>query len=249
LWQRQLVLGPAPEFCLLSAAPVSLPAGVEAQLVNRLRVWPGETGSDAGRQTGQGVGDTRGMADSGFHEVPADLPIPTDDGAAEGIEGRRIPSLKLLATTGAAVDLAAAASGTLVLYVYPRTGTPGEPVPAEWDAIPGARGCTPENCAFRDHARELAKLGATVHGLSAQPLREQRAFAEREAVPFALLNDAELRLAGVLGLPTFEFQGSRFYRRLTLIACAGCVEKVFYPVFPPGAHVGEVLEWLRANAR
>lgn len=187
------------------------------------------------------------MPDRSSRELPAHLPVPEDDGAADGVEGRRLPSLELASTAGAPVDLAAAASGVLVLYVYPRTGTPGEPVPAEWDAILGARGCTPENCAFRDHAQELATLGAAVHGLSAQRLEEQRAFAEREAMPFPLLNDAELRLALELALPTFEFEGERFYRRLTLIARAARIEKVFYPVFPPDAHVEEVVGWLRAH--
>lgn len=187
------------------------------------------------------------MSDRGFAELPADLPILQDDGAADDIEGRSLPCLELASTMGVPVDLAAAASPILVLYVYPRTGTPGEPVPAEWDAIPGARGCTPENCAFRDHAQELAALGATVHGLSAQPLAEQRAFAKREAMPFALLNDAELELARELGLPTFAFDGRRLYRRLTLIARAGRIEKVFYPVFPPDAHAQQVVGWLRAT--
>jgi peroxiredoxin len=187
------------------------------------------------------------VADRDPPALPADLPVPLDDGAADGLEGRSLPSFDLASTTGVPVDLATAASGTLVLYVYPRTGTPGEPVPAEWDAIPGARGCTPENCAFRDHAQQLASLGAIVHGLSAQPLEEQRAFAERESMPFALLNDADLKLARELGLPTFEFEGGRFYRRLTLIARAGRVERVWYPVFPPDAHADDVVGWLKAH--
>jgi peroxiredoxin len=158
-----------------------------------------------------------------------------------------VPPVRLPSTAGGSVDLAEAARGLLVLYVYPRTGTPGVPVPPEWDAIPGARGCTPENCGFRDHAGELAELGATVHGLSAQPLDEQRRFAERERMPFGLLCDAGLRLASELGLPTFEFQGRRLYRRLTLVARAGRIEQVFYPVFPPDGHAGEVVGWLRAH--
>lgn len=182
--------------------------------------------------------------------LPTDLPIPQDDGAGDGLEGKALPSLEFASTAGVPVDLARAATAILVLYVYPRTGTPGEPVPAEWDAIPGARGCTPENCTFRDRAQDLAALGATVHGLSAQPFEEQRAFAERESMPFPLLNDADLLLAGELGLPTFEFAGRRFYRRLTLIARARRIEKVFYPVFPPATHANQVVAWLlRAPAR
>jgi peroxiredoxin len=173
--------------------------------------------------------------------------VPEDDGAADGLEGRELPDVSLASTSGETVDLRAVAGATLVLYVYPRTGTPGVPMPAGWDEIPGARGCTPENCAFRDHAGELAELGATVHGLSAQPLEEQRAFAERESMLYPLLNDAELALARELGLPTFEVEGQRLYKRLTLIARAGRIEKVFYPVFPPDSHAGDVVAWLHGR--
>jgi peroxiredoxin len=145
------------------------------------------------------------------------------------------------------VRLRDAAAGTLVLYVYPATGVPGQPLPAGWDDIPGARGCTPENCSFRDHARELEELGAAVHGVSAQALEEQREFAERERMPYALLNDTELALARELHLPTFEVEGRRLYKRLTLIARGGRIEEVFYPVFPPGEHVNEVLTRLRRS--
>jgi len=162
--------------------------------------------------------------------------------------GRSIPALTLRATDGGDVNLAAASAQALVLYVYPRTGLPGEPVPPEWDAIPGARGCTPENCSFRDLAADFRGLGARVHGVGAQPLDEQRAFAERHQMPYSLLNDSDFLLADALGLPTFEFSGRRFYRRLTLIACRRRIEKVFYPVFPPDAHAGEVLAWLAQKA-
>lgn len=175
----------------------------------------------------------------------SDLPVPVDDGAADELETQSVPAVRLDVTSGQPVDLAQAAEQTLVLYVYPRTAPDGE-LPEGWDEIPGARGCTPENCAFRDHAGDLAELGATVYGLSAQPLAEQQAFAEREAMPYPLLNDAELVLAGHLGLPTFEAGGMRLYRRLTLVARGGRIEKVFYPVFPPGEHAREVVRWLRA---
>jgi peroxiredoxin len=174
-----------------------------------------------------------------------DLPVPTDDGAADGLAGRPLPSLRLAATSGEPVDLAVAAAGTLVLYIYPATGVPGRPLPPGWDDIPGARGCTAENCAFRDHASELRELGATVYGLSAQPLAEQRDFAEREHLPYPLLNDSAWALRGTLGLPTFEAGGERFYRRLTIVARDGRIEKVFYPVFPPEGHPAEVIAWLQ----
>jgi peroxiredoxin len=180
-----------------------------------------------------------------FRSLPPDLPVPVDDGAADGLEGRELPEVELSSTAGPAVGLREAAADTLVLYVYPATGTPGVAMPEGWDDIPGARGCTPQNCAFRDHAAELTELGARVHGLSAQPLEEQREFAERESMSYPLLNDAELLLARALGLPTFEVEGRRLYKRLTLVARAGRVEKVFYPVFPPGADAGQVVTWLR----
>jgi peroxiredoxin len=178
--------------------------------------------------------------------LPPDLPVPEDDGAADGLEGRLVPDVELASTRGP-VGLRRAAADRLVLYVYPRTGHPDRPSPPGWDEIPGARGCTPENCAFRDHERELRELGATVLGLSAQPLEEQLEFAERERIPYPLLNDASLVLAGEPGLPTFEVPGLTLYKRLTLVAERGSIAKAFYPVFPPDRHPEEVLAWLRAT--
>jgi peroxiredoxin len=182
-----------------------------------------------------------------LYTVPGDLPVPEDDGAADHLLHARLPSVALPSTPGAPVDLAEASEQTLVLYVYPQTGTPGRPSPAGWDEVPGARGCTPENCAFRDHAQDLSSLGATVLGLSAQALEEQREFAERERIPYPLLNDSEFRLTEELGFPTFEVNGERYYRRLTLIARDGRVVKVFYPVFPPQENAGQVVAWLRGE--
>jgi peroxiredoxin len=185
-----------------------------------------------------------------FHALPADLPIPEDDGAADGLTGRALPPVTLEATTGGPVDLvAAAAAGTVVVYAYPRTGIPGQPLVPGWNEIPGARGCTPENCSFRDHAADFAELGARVFGLSAQAIGEQRDFAERERMPYPLLNDTDLTLAARLGLPTFDVAGVRLYRRLTFIARRGRIERVFYPVFPPDTHVDEVIGWLRGPRR
>jgi peroxiredoxin len=179
-----------------------------------------------------------------FHALPEGLPVPEDDGAADHLPGSAIPSVRLRSTGGEDVDPAEAAASRLVLYVYPRTGTPGVPLIEGWDDIPGARGCTPQNCAFRDHAAELSRLGARVHGLSAQPLAEQLAFAERERMPYPLLNDSDLLLAAELGLPTFEAGGLTLYKRLTLIAREGTIEHVLYPVFPPGSDAEKVVALL-----
>jgi peroxiredoxin len=186
-----------------------------------------------------------------YTELPSDLPAPEDDGAADHLPGLEIPpGLSLPSTHGGDVDLAMAASGpdTLVAYVYPRTGVPGEPSPAGWDDIPGARGCTPQSCAFRDRLAEFGAAGASVLGISAQTPAEQAEFAGREHIPFPLLADPGLRLADALGLPTFEVEGMALYMRLTLVAREGRVVKAFYPVFPPDRNAAEVLAWLRATA-
>jgi peroxiredoxin len=176
--------------------------------------------------------------------LPPDLPVPIDDGAADHLQGADLPSLSLPSTSGGEVDLAEAAEGTLVLYCYPRTGRPGEPLPPGWDEIPGARGCTPQSCAFRDHFGELQALGGAILGLSAQLLEDQVEFADRVHLPYPVLSDPALRLADALRLPTFEVAGMRLYRRLTLVASERRIVKVFYPVFPPDRNASEVLSWL-----
>ncbi len=184
-----------------------------------------------------------------LHALPAGLPVPDDDGAADRLPNAAVPAVALRASGGERVDLAAAAAGDgfLVVYVYPQTGVPGRPLPAGWGRIPGARGCTPQSCAFRDGAGELVELGATVFGLSGQPLAEQRELAERERLPYPLLNDSGFQLAETLGLPTFVAGGVRYYRRLTFIARRGRIARVFYPVFPPQDNAGDVIAWLRAE--
>jgi peroxiredoxin len=182
-----------------------------------------------------------------FASLPPDLPVPEDDGAADHLPGTALPALALSSTAGGNADLPGLAHGRLVAYVYPRTGIPGEPLPVGWNDIPGARGCTPQSCAYRDSLAEFERLGATVVGISAQSADEQREFAAREHIPFPLLSDPELRLAELLRLPTFEAGGMRLYRRLTLVADAGTVVKAFYPVFPPDRDAGEVLAWLAAH--
>jgi peroxiredoxin len=176
----------------------------------------------------------------------AALPAPVDDGACDHLAGLVAPALVLPSSLGP-VDLARLAAGRAVLYVYPRTGRPGQPVPAGWDAIPGARGCTAQSCAFRGHAGELADLGARVAGLSAQPLNEQVEFAERTHIPFPLVSDPALALRDALALPTFEFEGSTLYKRVTLVFEGGKIERVFYPVFPPERNAADVLAWLAAR--
>ncbi len=183
-----------------------------------------------------------------YSRLPDDLPVPEDDGAAAHLPGLEIPAgLRLPSTGGGAEDISALAAGTLVAYVYPRTGVPGEPSPAGWDEIPGARGCTPQSCAFRDAMAEFEALGASVVGVSAQPPAEQADFAAREQIPFPLLSDAGLGLAGALGLPTFEVEGMTLYRRLTLVAEGRRIVRAFYPVFPPDRNAAEVLAWLRGR--
>jgi peroxiredoxin len=181
------------------------------------------------------------------YQLPHDLPIPVDDGACARLRSAAVPALELESSVGP-VDLTAFAAERAVLYVYPRTGRPDRPVPAGWDAIPGARGCTPQSCGFRDHAEELRELGARVAGLSAQTLEEQVELSERLGILYPVIADPELRLRDGLGLPTFDFEGSTLYKRVTLVFEAGRVAKVFYPVFPPDRNAEEVLEWLRSRS-
>ena len=181
-----------------------------------------------------------------FTALPPGLPEPQDDGAADHLPGMRIPALTLDSSMGP-VDLAKLAAQRAVIYVYPKTGTPGEPPVAGWDDFPGARGCTPESCGFRDHAAELAAVGARVAGLSGQTLADQVAFADRNRMPFPVIADPDLRLRDALSLPTFALHGVTYLRRLTLVAEGGAVVKAFYPVFPPDRHAGEVLAWLQGR--
>jgi peroxiredoxin len=179
-------------------------------------------------------------------QLPDGLPVPEDDRAADHLDGAEVPSLTLDSTDGP-LDLASEAAGLLVLYVYPRTGRPGVEPPAGWDETPGARGCTPQSCGYRDHGAELRSLGARVIGLSAQPLEDQREAVERLRLPHPVISDPHLRAAAALGLPTFEFDGDRLYKRLALVAERGRIVKVFYPVFPPDENAAEVLAWLSSR--
>ena len=177
-------------------------------------------------------------------ELPEGIPIPTDDGAADHLPGMRIPSVPLISISGDTVDLSAL-SGKTVVYCYPMTGRPDRDPPQGWDEIPGARGCTPQSCSFRDHHAELRDLDARVFGLSTQDTEYQREAAGRLHLPFQLLSDEKLAFAEALSLPAFEAEGMIVLKRLTLVIEDGRIEKVFYPVFPPSKNAEEVLAWLR----
>ena len=171
--------------------------------------------------------------------LPEGLPVPVDDGAADHLTGAELPDLVLPSSQGA-VNV----RDFDVLYVYPRSGKPGVASLPGWDEIPGARGCTPQSCGFRDHNAELEALGKRVAGLSAQSLEDQVEFAQRNAMPFPVISDEWLNLARDPGLPTFDVEGLTLYKRLALVAEDGRIVKVFYPVFPPDRNAEEVLAWL-----
>jgi peroxiredoxin len=179
--------------------------------------------------------------------LPADLPVPVDDGACDHLPGMAVPAIALPSTAGRNVVLAEAGRPRAVVYAYPRTGVPGEPSPDGWDLIPGARGCTPQSCSFRDHHRELLDLGAEVWGLSTQTTAFQQEMAARLHLPFEVLSDADLRFAKALRLPTFEVAGMTLIKRLTLILQGGRIEHVLYPVFPPDQSAAQTIAWLRAH--
>jgi peroxiredoxin len=182
-------------------------------------------------------------------ELPADLPVPQDDGAAGHLTGLQMPDIALRATDGTRVGLASL-TGRTVIYAYPKTGAPGVPSPDGWDLIPGARGCTPQSCGFRDHFGALRSLGvAHLFGLSTQESAYQREAVERLHLPFAILSDENLELANTIRLPTFEVAGMILLKRLTLVIDDGVITKVFYPVFPPDRNAQEVIAWLEADRR
>ena len=178
-------------------------------------------------------------------QFPDDLPVPQDDGAAQHLTGLELPDVTLAATDGAEVNLSKL-KGRTVVYVYPRTGRPGQALPTGWNAIPGARGCTPQSCGFRDHFAELKQLGVNaLYGLSTQATAYQREAAERLHLPFAILSDAELKLARSMRLPTFSVDGMTLIKRMAWVIDDGVVTHVFYPVFPPDRSAGEVIDWLK----
>lgn len=172
------------------------------------------------------------------------IPAPIDDGAAQHLIGTRLPAVSLAATSGDPIDLSAL-SGLVVVYAYPMTGTPGVSPPDGWDMIPGARGCTPQSCAFRDHFHELKSLGVNhLFGLSTQSSGDQREAVDRLHLPFVLLSDQHMGLTNAMKLPTFEAGGMTLLRRFTLMIRDGSIEHVFYPVFPPDRSASDVTYWL-----
>ena len=177
--------------------------------------------------------------------LPPDIPVPQDDGAARHLSGMTLPDLALPATRGSSVNLSKL-KGRAIVYIYPRTGVPGVDAPPGWDDIPGARGCTPQSCGFRDHFAELKALGvASVYGLSTQDTSYQREAAERLHLPFPILSDADLKLTRAIDLPTFSTSGMTLLKRMALVIDDGAIVKVFYPVFPPDKNAEEVIAWLR----
>ena len=179
--------------------------------------------------------------------LPDDLPVPQDDGAARHLLGAALPDLTLPATGGAQVNLARL-KGRTVVYLYPRTGRPGQPLPEGWDGIPGARGCTPQSCGFRDHFAELKSLGVKqLFGLSTQTTEYQREAVERLHLPFAILSDENLALSEALRLPTFSVEGMILIRRMAWVIDDAAITKVFYPVFPPERSAADVVNWIQAS--
>jgi peroxiredoxin len=181
--------------------------------------------------------------------LPPDIPVPQDDGAARHLANLALPEIALPATSGPPVTLSKL-TGRTVLYIYPRTGVPGIDAPPGWDQIPGARGCTPQSCGFRDHFAELKALGVEhLYGLSTQDTAYQREAAERLHLPFAILSDADLKLTRAIDLPTFTTSGMTLLKRMALVVDDGVIVKAFYPIFPPDKNAAEVIAWLRRQGQ
>lgn len=187
------------------------------------------------------------MRHDDLYSVPSGLPVPVDDGACRHLRGAVVPPIALTSTHGRQVWLEQIDAPWIVVYAYPRTGVPDADSPPGWDDIPGARGCTPQACSYRDHAAELGQLGAVVFGLSTQSTDYQREMATRLHLPYEVLSDFELTMTRALRLPIFQFREWTLLTRHTLIIVGGRIEHVLYPVFPPEADAGNVLSWLCAR--
>jgi peroxiredoxin len=182
-----------------------------------------------------------------LRSLPADLPEPIDDGACDHLSGVKLPSVKMVSTKNGCVDLSSL-TGWVVLYIYPMTGKPGIPVPEGWVETPGAAGCTPQSCSYRDNYSMLQSLGAKVFGISAQTTSDQVEAMDRLMLPYELLSDSSFEFANAIDLPLFEIGNRKLIKRVTLICHDGIVKKYFYPVFPPDKNVNYVIEWLKSVA-
>jgi len=187
------------------------------------------------------------MPQTNLNQLPANLPRPKDDGGARHLTGMALPDLELSSTQNRRVNLSKVSAPRVVIYAYPMTGRPDRQLPQGWDDIPGARGCTPETCGFRDHHKDLAKLHAEVFGVSTQDTAYQQEMVKRLEVPFEVLSDEQMAFARALKLPTFTVDGMTLLKRLTIVARSGRIEHVFYPVFPPDKHAEEVIAWLKGH--
>jgi peroxiredoxin len=181
-----------------------------------------------------------------INELPADLPVPLDDGSTDHLKGMKLPKVSLQATNGKRIDLADI-KGRLVIYCYPMTGQPNVALPDGWDQIPGARGCTPQSCSYRDHYQELQSLGAQVIGMSVQTTDYQKEMADRLHLPFPVVSDVDYEFQNALNMPTFVTAGMTLLKRVTLIANDGVIEAVHYPIFPSDSDAAWVLEYLKSH--
>ena len=199
------------------------------------------------RGAGRTFDPERPMTD--YTTLPADLPVPEDDGAADHLVGQRMPAVELPDSSGERVNLGDLGPGRAIVYLYPLTGQPGVDLPEGWDSIPGARGCSTEACDFRDHFEDLRRAGVhRVYGMSSQPTAYQVEVVDRLRLPFTMVSDENFTLATALRLPTFSAEGQpRLYTRLTLVVTDDVIEHVFYPIFPPNTHAQQVLDWVRQN--
>jgi len=181
-----------------------------------------------------------------LYKLPDDLPVPVDDGACDHLQEFQLPSVSLKGVSDESIELSSM-KGIAVIFFYPMIGRPNSPPMIGWNNIPGARGCTPQSCSFRDKYSQLEKLEVKVFGVSSQPLIDQKEASARLKLPFELLNDSQFELTKALNLPTFEYDSSTFIKRITIISIDGVIKKTFYPVFPPDKNVNQVIEWLEHN--
>lgn len=179
-----------------------------------------------------------------LNTLPDNLPIPLDDGACDHLKNLLLPEIELETTAGRFVNIKELTKKPTIIFFYPRTGEADKPTPADWDLIPGARGCTPQSCGFRDLNQEFIKLGFQVFGLSSQNSDYQKEFVSRNHIPFEILSDEKFELTEQMNLPTFSFNGIRLIKRMAWIVENSKISHVFYPVFPPNENASFVLNWL-----